>query len=96
MTYINSKKFWILSSKLIAIIILWGFNTSCFDDYELESYRFHLFNENTAKVEHNKPFYYTLNFLNGDNNPLNSAGIDENLEEWYTYLGKVVSKIDIN
>lgn len=83
-------------TKISLLLFLWGINIFCFSDYGLESYRFHIFNEGVAGLKHNKPFYYTLKFLNGDIQGLKAAGVDENLEEWSLYYGKKVSKKDIS
>jgi len=89
------KTFSTTFAKVSLLFLFWGLNTFCFDDYGLESYRFHIFNGDVSGMKFNKPFYYTLNFLNGDINDLKTAGVDENLVEWVNYFGKKVTKKDI-
>lgn len=85
-TYLK-KQFHILGSLLL-LATIWAINLFCWNMPSSESYRPKLFNPITAGQAENQPFYYfTLPSFKIENAELlQKAGIDENMEEWKTYL----------
>jgi hypothetical protein len=74
--------------SLILLGAIWLVNLFCWGMPSSESYRPKLFNPITAGQAENQPFYYfTLPSFKIENaDLLQKAGIDENMEEWKTYL----------